>query len=392
MSLDLPQLLPQVQQLSQSLSDRQAQQLTLLDEAIHSYEAMTNLPLAELEERVSLAGSRWAGALAPAEGFDRPCAPPDLVAGLIVSGADGSQIYPDRHTAAAFYLVNIAAIRLQHDEPVAPETFTKTDLYFEDEQLHHDSGQPVGNAWVNLQRDVAEMGILSEVCPNVGDRPGLALLDNSLLLWMMLQAHGAGEKSLDRYLKNYLDSMARIRAAGCALAGIIDRPGSHNVLALTQLAMLPCTSLEADGIPPVVFGGLSDRQLFFRLLPVGHRSPCFGLASPLNRDFQAAGQAIHFFYLHTTQGQILRVEVPGWVAESEPLLDRVHAGILREGRTTGGFPYALIRAHELAVVTHAEGRMLEDWIARALAERGLKPEASQKSWTKTLTGASGSLS
>ncbi|MGB3399009.1 MAG: hypothetical protein WBA34_02415, partial [Candidatus Deferrimicrobiaceae bacterium] len=122
MSLDLPQLLPQVQQLSQSFSDRQAKQLTLLDEAVRSYEAMANTPLAELEERVNLAGTRWTGARAPTESFDRVCVPPDPAAGLMVCGADGSQIYPDRHTAAAFYLINIAAIRLQHDQAVAPHT------------------------------------------------------------------------------------------------------------------------------------------------------------------------------------------------------------------------------------------------------------------------------
>lgn len=388
MSLDLPQLLPQVQQLSQSLSDRQGQQLALIDEALRSYEALSKMPLAEVEARVSLAGTRWTGASAPVEGFDHAHTPPAPVASLSVIGADGSQVYPDRHTAAAFYLVNIAAIRLQHDESIAPETFTKTDLYFEDEQLRYDSGQPVGNPWVNLQRDVAEMRILAEVCQGEADRPGLALLDNSLLLWMVLQAHGAGEKALDRCLKSYLDAMAEIRDTGCALAGIIDRPRSHNVLALAQLAALPPAALEADGMPSVVFDGLSDRQLFSRLLPEGHRSPCFGLVSPLNRDFQAAG-GIHFFYLHTAPGQILRVEVPGWVAENEPLLDRVHAGILRDSRSTGGFPYALIRAHELAVVTHAESRMLEDWIAKALADRGLNPGTSQKSWMKTLAGASG---
>ncbi len=392
MSLDLPQLLPQVQQLSQALSQRQARQLEALKAAVRSYHTLAALPEAELEERVNLAGNRWTGARATGEGFPLSIAPPDPVMDLVVCGADGSQIYPDRHAAAAFYVVNIAAIRLQHDHPEAPYTFTKTDLYFEDEQLYHESGQPIGNPWVSLQRDVGEMQALADTCQADIDRPGLALLDNSLLLWMVLQAHSAGEKALDRCLKGYLDSMQHIREAGYALAGIIDRPRGHNVLALAQVATLPLAALEAGEIPSALFDGLSDSQLFSTLLPPGHRSPCFGLVSPLNRDFEAAGQAVHFFYLHSAQGQILRVEVPGWVAQSEALLERVHAGVLRECATTGGYPYVLVRAHELAVVTQAEGRLLEDWIGKALAGSGMPAVSSQKAWMKTRTASPGSLS
>jgi hypothetical protein len=389
MSLDLPQLLPQVQQLSQVLSQRQARQLEALSEATRSYHALATLPLPELEERISLAGSRWTGARAPGEGFSPSIAPPGDVPDLVVCGADGSQIYPDRHAAAAFYLVNIAAIRLQHDQPEAPQTYTKTKLYFEDEQLRYESGQPIGNPWVSLQRDVGEMRVLAEICQADADRTGLALLDNSLLLWMVLQAHSAGEEALDRCLKDYLESMNSIHDTGQALAGIIDRPRSQNVLALAQIATLPRAVLEAGEIPSVRFDGLSDSQLFSTLLPPGHRSPCFGLISPLNRDFEAAGQGVHFFYLHSAQGQILRVEVPGWVARSQALLARVHAGVLRECGTTGGYPYVLVRAHELALVTQAEGRLLEDWIGRALAGTGVSTLSSQKAWMKTRTASPG---
>jgi len=244
-------------------------------------------------------------------------------------------------------------------------------------------------AWVNLQRDLGEMTLLADLADGVRGEAALALLDNSLLLWMLLQARAAGARELDRLLSDYLEAMRRLRSAGVALAGIIDRPRSSSLLALAALAADIQAGPGEDEAPRTPFPGIADRDLYAGLLPPGHRSACFGLASPLNRDFHAAGLGIHFFYLHGSEGQLLRVEVPGWVADDRTLLDRVHAGLLREGRSTGGFPYVLIRAHELAVVTNRERAMVEDWIGRELGAHGLAPGRSSKSIAKTLTAGAG---
>lgn len=385
MSLDLPKLLPQVQQLSQSLLNQQAQRVELLERALSAYQGLLALPPEELETRLSRVGSRWTGARPAQESMGTSLAPPEPVPDLTVVGADGSQIYPDRHTRAFFYLINLAGIRIQHDHPAAPQTKTESRLYFEPEQLRYESDQPVESAWVNLQRDLGEMVTLADMCEEVHGGVVLALLDNSLLLWMMLQARAAGEQELDRVLKAYIEAMQRLQTCGAALAGIIDRPRSSNVLALAALAGQDEETIGADESAPVPFPGLSDRDLFAHLLPEGHRSACFDLISPLNRDFKAVGQGIQFFYLHLPGDQILRVEIPAWVASDRIRLDRVHAGLLRESQSTNGYPYALIRAHELAVVTQAERSMVEEWISRELAAHGMLPALSRKALAKTLT-------
>jgi hypothetical protein len=387
MSLDLPKLLPQVQQLSQSLLKQQAQRAQLLERALSAYQGLLALPPEELETRLARVGSRWTGARPAQESLGTSVAPPEPVPDLNVIGADGSQIYPDRHARVFFFLINLAGILIQHDCQSAPETRTESQLFFEPEQLRYESDQPVESAWVNLQRDLGEMMTLADMCEEVHDGAVLALLDNSLLLWMVLQARAAGERELDRILKAYFEAMNRLQTCGAALAGIIDRPRSSNVLALAALANQDVETIGADDSARVPFPGLTDRELFAHLLPEGHRSACFDLISPLNRDFHAVGQGIHFFYLHLPGNQILRVEIPAWVAGDRARLDRVHAGLLRESLSTNGYPYALIRAHELAVVTQAERLMVEEWIGRELATQGMLPTLSRKAFAKTQTSS-----
>jgi hypothetical protein len=391
MSLDLPQLLPQVQQLSHSLFQQQAQRAESLELALEAYQRLVRLPPEELENRLTHAGGRWVGARPTHEAASDSFPPPQSHQGLTVVGADGSQIYPDRHGVAFFYLLNLAGIRIQHDARSAPETRTVTRLFYEPEQLRHENGQPVESAWVNLQRDLGEMTLLAEMSEAARGDECLALLDNSLLLWMLLQIRTVGGRELDRIKSAYLDAMRALQTSETALAGVIDRPRSSNVLALAALGCEESDASEQDETQRAPFPGLTDRDLFARRLPEGHRSACFELVSPLNREFIAAGQGIQFFYLHYPREQLLRVEVPGWVAGNRSLLERVHAGLLREGRSTEGYPYALIRAHELAVVTQTERSLVEDWVSRELSARGMPPSRSRKAFSKTLTAGPGLL-
>jgi hypothetical protein len=125
--------------------------------------------------------------------------------------------------------------------------------------------------------------------------------------------------------------------------------------------------------------------VLFSHLTHGQRSAVFINASPANQDqYLKRGHAIHFFYLRSGE-TMLRVEIPEWVALDRTRLDFVHAAILSQGALTGGFPYVLIRAHEIAVVTHAERRDFESTLQSALIRRGLTPRISQKQQGKQWT-------
>src|SRR3972149_98865 len=104
----------------------------------------------------------------PGDGsFPLPAPPP----GLRVVAADGSQVYPDRHGAAFFYVVNVGSIALAHGSGMAPQVYTHSRLHFTDDDLQDTRGQPVDTHLINARRDAAE---LEEVARLAGAGGGAA--------------------------------------------------------------------------------------------------------------------------------------------------------------------------------------------------------------------------
>ena len=76
-----------------------------------------------------------------------------------------------------------------------------------------------------------------------------------------------------------------------------------------------------------------------------------------------------------------------WVAHDPERLNLVHSALVAQSQVTDGFPYILMRAHELAVVTVGERRAFEEMVMGALIRRELKAGISQKAQGKAWTGA-----
>ncbi len=387
MSLDLARLLSQVDQLGAETAQRQAERAAALPKAQAALHQAAGLDPSAIQQRIERAGDRWRGASPGSEAWQISLPAPPLPPRWHAIGADGSQVYPDRHAAAQFCLVNVGSLCLTHGSGEAPVASSRPRLLFRQDELTTTQGEAVDAALVNGMRDVAEMTELADLAERFPAEPTLALLDNGLLLWLALQEFERRAPEVDALLKHYLGQMDRLRRTQAALAGVIDRPRGTNLLRLVELCMLPPEQVNPESARLRRFPNLVDRDLLETLLPPGHRSAMFQVVSPLNAAFEARGHGVHFFYLNTGyDGQIARVEVPAWVAEDADRLSCVHAGILEECRLTG-IPYVLVRAHELAVVTQHDRSALESLIAGALLRQGIEPRISQKSTTKRWTAS-----
>jgi hypothetical protein len=386
MGLNLPQIVGQLEKMSAALAEQQAALRRLLPQAREAFEHAAGLRREELEARVKLAGDRYRGARPTSEPVLSSFEPPPLDAGLAVAGADGSQIYPDRHALALYFAIQVGGLAVEIGSGLAPQVRTQSDLYYEQEDLHDQEGHPVGNAMVNGRRDAQEMNALADWAEAYAGRPFVALLDNGLLLWFALQVREQNQKDVDRILQAYLGHLDRVRASGGYVAGFIDRPRSADVLALAHLSTLPPEAVNDQALRANPYRALTDRALFEEILEPGRRSACFIDSSPLNEDFRKKHHEVFFFYLKTdARGTIARVEIPAWVAEDAARIGRVHAAILDQCRSTGGFPYVLVRAHELAVITNQDREQLEAMIQQRLLSSGLGARASQKATTKRWT-------
>lgn len=382
MSLDLKQLIPQIQQMSRAIVDRSH----ALDERIPGLRTAWNQGIqdpGELQVKIERAGKNWGGAFPSREPLNVFHPKPQLPEEHISIGADGSQIYPNRHSQALYYLINTGSILIHHGSGRVPETSSSPAVHYSEEDLFPGSGGQIDSALINSQRDLSEMqelARLTEIHPGI---PTLSLLDNGLLLWIAAQSPNISRELVDRIVSAYQEQMLRIKQAGAALAGVIDRPRSPNLVRLLHILRLPVEAVSPDALAAPELRRLSDRLLLQGWLPPEQRTSCFVQSSPLNDEFARAGLRIEFFYLNTGfEGHILRVEVPAWVSDRPELLNLVHAGILQQCQTTGGFPYVLARAHELAVVSQSEVTLVEDALSRELIQHGYRGAVSTKQKTK----------
>jgi hypothetical protein len=350
---------------------------------------------AEMRARAEMVARkfRWAGAIPTDESVTGAFPAPARPTRLNVVAADGSQIYPDRHGLALYYLINVGSIVFRHGLPDAPSTFSEPQVFFEDEDLYYEEESSlVTTEMINARRDVDELGELARLATLEAPlAPTVALLDNSLLLYISLREQNS--KFTDEVINAYLEHLDELKQSAAAVAGVVDRPRSANIVRLLHLASLGPDELNQDSLRNVgrKFQHITDGALFDFLKP-GERSALFVLASPANLEkFQPHHHTVYFFFLNAGRpgkDSLLRVEVPEWVALDKQKLDWVHAAIVEQCKVSDGFPYVLVRAHDLAVVSVTERRAFDEMVAGTLIRNNVPAYLSQKQQAKVWTSSS----
>jgi hypothetical protein len=392
MALELNKLTKDVNALSQNLAVRLAE----LEKQLPAAQAVLRaIGVADeaLQRKVAAARQhRWAGAIPTAEAVGEAFPLPAAPARYNVMAADGSQIYPDRHGVALYYLINIGSIVFRCGLPQAPSTSSQPEVYYQEDDLYEDEGGQKPKVKIDAERDraeLAELARLAEAAAAAGPARSVALLDNGLLLYLSLQVD---DQALIRELLNkYIDQLDRLAASGAAVAGVVDRPRAASVVRLLHLNSLEPQQITDEALRRLGdWERLNDGALFDFLQP-GERSALFVHASPANEIYYAPrGHSLYFFYVNAGRpgkDALLRVEVPEWVAGDPERLDLVHLALVEQSRVSDGFPYVLMRAHELAVVTVSERRSFDEMVMGALIRQKLRPGISQKAQGKAWTGA-----
>ena len=389
MTLELDRLLDRIDQAAATLVRQHNEYRELAAEALRRLTAYSD-GLEQLKNKAHHAqttlGGIWRGALPLSEAIGIPYPPPDdgpPVRHIIA--ADGSQIFPDRHGIAHYALINVGVIHYRPGSGQAPDEATFPDLIVGPRLQDDETAEPMQAAEISRERDKQELSSLIRVSA-MQDGPVVALMDSPLLLWILGSEPGQ-RADLEAWFREQLE---QARAADVLLAGYIDRPGSSGVADLLALAPLGLGEI-VRGQPAIrIFRDLPDRIIFQFLLAPGERSALFVSGSPFNTILAKTNEALKvtFFYINVgTRGDpvIARVETPLWVAQDPLKLGQLHAAIWQQCRAPGRYPYVLARAHEIALVTFDQRNELENLLAHAMLQRGLQPQASAKSFLKTLT-------
>jgi hypothetical protein len=295
--------------------------------------------------------------------------------------ADGSQIFPDRHAEVEFSLINVGAIQMRPGE--TPRETVRSRLIYHDE-LFTPNGLITDEA-VALMRDLEERRLLLDLAGQA-PAPIVILTDGQLELFREPRE----TPEFSRAFEEYLDVLGELCRAGVSTAGYVDRPQGDLVVRLLELALLPEDALRQAGKERSL-AGITDEMLFSQILNnPGERSAVFAIQSVSAHRF-AGELALHFFYLNVGQpGQpyLARVEAPAWVVREASLLDALQAVLLGQCRILGrrAFPYALHRAHEVAVVTFEDKDKLVEMILAEMNRQGIVAEKSHKQSSKDLPG------
>lgn len=316
-----------------------------------------------------------------------PACPPDYR----VVATDGSQIEPDRHGPVEFFLINVGRAILVYGRQPMASLSSEPRLAFEPDELYirgEDPNRrvPIQGSHLAALRAVHELEEAARLAAEQpGDAPLVVLQDGTLLLWVL------EERPVDflreAFLRPYVEAMARCQTLGWPLASYISRPRSTEVAALLRAATCGGDATRCAALHPLArggcpFDGMPDRELFSDLAE-GERSAVFAVTLHDKLAAYYGAQRVHFFYVHVGN-ELARVEVPEWVAADRRRLELVHAVVYDQCQRGQGYPVALTRAHEQAIVRSADRAQLLMVLESVFAQQGLTMRSSEKAVAKRL--------
>ncbi|MEZ4768787.1 MAG: DNA double-strand break repair nuclease NurA [Caldilineales bacterium] len=397
--LELNRLTGQVAEMAEALAGQQTRLQSLTEQARQklAQHAQVTDELKEKLGRATEVDSSWRGAEPLSTHLDAITSLPAGSEPATLIASDGSQIYPDPHAIALYFLLNVGAIVLRQGSGAAPATWTRSRVYFDERDLYDQAERLIETDQVNARRDLWELRLLAELVTEerralAGDMDRLlvAVGDGPLLLWMPQRLSDTQQARRVEEFGRELDALRRMQAAPL---GYVDRPRSANVLRLLQLADIPLDQITTQRLRANPYRGLSDRLLFGNLLGPGQRTGWFAATSEINKTYANQGHRICFCYLNTAveesaeKSRIVRIEAPEWLIGDEDLTGAALAAVWADSRLTG-YPYVLARAHELAVVSHHERGAFEQMLRVELMRRQMTAEVSPKQQQKSFTGRS----
>lgn len=312
---------------------------------------------------------------------------PDLPAAHAVVASDGSQIMPDKNEAALCFLLNTASITLYYGIPERPVAETYPHLYYREDEIWESDygGQKVRmtEKMISARRAVSEMNTLERAVEiaSKANIPVVGLWDGSLIFWSI---QSEPEAYRDRLLGEYFRAFDLARSLGIPIAGYISDPGGKDFVNSMRIMLCDQVTVDCDkclhrkddsDFPCEQIAKLKDSSVFYKRLADGERSV---MLSGSSRILQQYGEhEIRMFYLNAGK-EIVRIEVPKWVAEDTRMLNLVHAVCCDQSRKGRGYPVALSEAHEQAVIRSAERAAFYDLVERAFIKYGARISRSEK--------------
>jgi len=333
----------------------------------------------------------------PVEPLDTVRDVPPHPAAYALVATDGSQIDVDRHGSVFCYLINIGRVYLRYGHAPAARLSSQPALYYEEEDLYLTDGArrvAIEGNYLSARRDAEEGIVLAELADSflTDDLPAIAMQDGTLVRWTL---SGAEKFVQEHFLRLYLHYLDHMRERGIPVVSYISRPRAPELVGMIRLMYCPdvdpakgrgarcseCSDVQA-GRPPScsICQGLVDADILAERLAEGQRGPLFVSMSRINVEAYGP-HLVHFFYMRVGR-ELARVELPRWVAQDPAQVDLAHTLVYDQCVKGAGYPVALARAHEQAIVRSADRRAFQRMVDGSLQRADLPNTTSRKRESK----------
>ncbi len=432
MSLEIDKIAPQVEDLARQIGLEKELHGKALKLARETFSRLGPEQEA-LKKKLETAKTTWMAAepLGNMDSLPASLPPPKDYSAIAV---DGSSMTAERYSPRSYFLINLGVSMLTYgDEPDA-RLFSTPRLYFKQEEIaiKDPSGKErevlVEGVLLGVKRQVEEAAYLATLAADfeTGNRPVLALLDGTLIMWGLEDQkipafihHALLDEGLIKALeavknlsRNTQDSSVSVslahadgkqeteyrrqkenRPESCstnqvAIASYISATGSNDVVKLLRIYLCPHEPVNCDRFCKEkatgerecdTLSGVSDRVLFSSLLKPGQRSSLFGSKSSIMKYY--GENRVCFFYLRL-EDEVARVEVPEWITKREDTLSLIHSMIYDQCLRGQGYPVALSEAHERAVLRAEDRKLFSLLLEQLCPEKDLVLALSAKDSSK----------
>ena len=208
-----------------------------------------------------------------------------------------------------------------------------------------------------------ELEVINMLIEKLSDRRKFLLLDESLSLIYTLSWTAEAREQMAFKTKKIIDETLK--------HDIIPIGVYYTRVADIVRGMVTIAGEKLENIPII-----PDRTILNAVLDIYSRSPLFSVYS---KALQKVGLEILCFYVKLGERNVIRVEFP---AEAKKAVDNIHLLIILQSILGNGYPLAMQRAHEMAVLGANERRVIEEEVCRKLGIPAIEYILSKKAVSK----------
>lgn len=358
--LKIDKIIPQVEKIVEEKYSENLRKISAIDFVIKKLKEIKpeDLKNVTYKETLSLFGT-------PIEIPGRAIKVEKEISDYTAIAADGSEVPINEDFFFPYYIINIGFIALKYGKDHFFFADSNAKIYFEENELYEKVGDKsflVRGEFLSSKMLLEESKKLEELLKDfyTVEVPVLALFDGTLIQWEIKET---SETYKNNFVKNFQRMILIAEQLKAPLAGYISGTHSRDVMEMIRIFI----EMKGEDFDKQLLSIIKDADIFKIILRKGERSAIFRSNAPILNLYKAP---IYFFFLNVGS-EVVRIEIPEFIAFDNDLLEKTCALILSQSNKGEGYPVVLKEAHEQAVIKSSERVFIEELFIDFLRKKGI---------------------